>query len=120
MGSKQRLNEKVKTLATKSNLSSLHKADISVLALGDELKVKTILTDDLQLREKSKARNFKPVGTIGIIFKSYTDRLIIRKDLERLIGELFGKSGLFLEKGFRNYIMGGSKISKNVRRSYAL
>jgi len=69
---------RIKNLAKKSDLSKLHEADISVLALADELKVKIILTDDLHLREKSKDNKLIPVGTIGIIFKSYTSGLITR------------------------------------------
>ena len=63
-----------------------------VLSHAKFVKANIFLTDDLELREFSKLEKIKPVGTIGILLRSfklgYCDRKRLFKILDQLILKL--------------------------------
>ena len=63
--------------------------DAYVLATGIELHAGILLTDDLELRAAVRAEGIIPVGTIGILLRSFRDR-------HWSLDDLFGKLDLLL------------------------
>jgi predicted nucleic acid-binding protein len=82
----------------------LHRADASVIALADNLQIRSILTDDMELRKALESRGHKVIGTIGITVRAYKVGRLSREALENLIDDLFSHSSLHLSRGFRQFV----------------
>jgi len=82
----------------------LSDADISVLALAEDLRISPVLTDDLTLRRVLESRRHEVVGTIGVAIRAYTVGILTRTELDTVIEALFDKSTLYLSAGFRHII----------------
>lgn len=83
----------------------LQEADQAVLALALDLACPTVLTDDLDLRDAYRRFGITPVGTIGVLFRSWATRQLDRAELERTIRSLFAESSIHLSPAFRAYIL---------------
>lgn len=83
---------------------NLHPADVEVLSLCKELKPDLALADDLDLRDALREIGIITTGTVGLLFRFYTESIISSKELEKSIDLLFDYSSLYLSKAFRKYI----------------
>ena len=80
-------------------------ADAQVFALAQTSSFQAlVLTDDLALRRVLEDHGSLVTGTVGILIRAYTDRLISRGELEAAIDTLFGASTLHLGHAFRAYL----------------
>ncbi len=96
--------ERVTELLRELAAFKLHRADASIIALADDLRIKPILTDDMELRKALESRGHEAVGSIGVAVRAYKLRKLTREGLEDLIDDLFSRSSLHLSKGFRKFI----------------
>lgn len=96
--------ERVTELLRELAAFELHRADASIIALADDLRIKPILTDDMELRKALESRGHEAVGSIGVAVRAYKLRKLTREALEDLIDDLFSRSSLHLSKGFRQYV----------------
>ncbi len=92
-----RTNKKIsvmsKKLIKKYNLTL---NDGLVLSHAKFVKANIFLTDDLELREFSKLEKIKPVGTIGILLRSFKLGYCDRKRLFKILDQLILKSSLYI------------------------
>jgi len=88
---------------------NIHMPEYSLIELSEKLNIKTILTDDLDFRNYITTLKITPVGTIGILIKAYTHKIISKVELTNIIKKIFIVSSLFLSDIFKDYIL--QKIS---------
>jgi len=98
--------ERVTELLQELAAFKLHRADASVIALADDLRIKPILTDDMELRKALESRGHEAVGSIGVAIRAYKVGKLTRGALEDVIDDLFSRSSLHLSKGFRQFVRG--------------
>jgi predicted nucleic acid-binding protein len=84
---------------------NIHLPEYSLIELSNNLKINTILSDDLTFRKYVITLKKIPVGTIGILIKAYTNKLLSKEDLKFVIKKLFDNSSLFLSDIFKDYIL---------------
>lgn len=96
--------ERVTELLRELAAFKLHRADASIIALADDLRIKPILTDDMELRKALENRGHEAVGSIGVAVRAYKVGKLTREALEDLIDDLFSRSSLHLSKGFRQFV----------------
>jgi predicted nucleic acid-binding protein len=82
----------------------LHRADASIIALADDLRIRPILTDDMELRKALESRGHEAVGSIGVAVRAYKVGKLTKEALEDLIDDLLSHSSLHLSKGFRQFV----------------
>jgi predicted nucleic acid-binding protein len=94
----------IKTIAKKhikqiekiSNNYKLTFNDAYVIVSANILKAKIIFTDDLELRDAVKLNGLIPVGTIGILVRSYREKLLTRNKLDKALDNLVKESSLYI------------------------
>ncbi len=82
---------------------SLDLGESEALALAKQMKIETLLTDDLDCREAAKQLSLTPVGTIGIIIASYKKRIISKQKCVDVIKNIKAKSTLFITQELIDY-----------------
>ena len=94
-----KLNGKFKEVsAILTNKFSLDLGESQAIALALQEKINYFLTDDLEAREIAKTYNLEARGTVGIISRSFRDKIIDKKTAIEKIKELHIKSSLFITK----------------------
>lgn len=68
------------------------------LYLCDEIGVPLILTDDLAVRDVATRLNIIPVGSLGIVIKTYRSGKISLQEAESKLNDLYDVSSLFVTK----------------------
>ncbi len=84
---------------------NIHLPEYSLIELSNKFKIKLILTDDLDFRNYITTLKITPVGTIGILIKAYTYKIISKEELKNYVYKLFDFSSLFLSDVFKEYIL---------------
>lgn len=74
------------------------------MKLSPTLRIRPILTDDMELRKALESRGHEAVGSIGVAVRAYKVGKLTREGLEDLIDDLFSRSSLHLSKGFRQFV----------------
>ena len=92
-------------IAAQADEPRLQEADRAVLALALDVQARTVLTDDLDMREACRRLGITPVGTVGLLFRGFATNQLDRAGLERAIRLLFDESTLHLSPAFRSYIL---------------
>tara|TARA_Y100000310_G_scaffold339908_1_gene434066 strand:+ start:1496 stop:1987 length:492 start_codon:yes stop_codon:yes gene_type:complete len=92
--------DQVALIAERFNLDI---GESSTIYLAKSLKKPVILTDDLYAREVSKSLDLKPVGTIGIILRSYRQKLITKEKTIKILIDLHKNSTLFVTDNLIKY-----------------
>lgn len=72
--------------------------DACVLATGIELHAGILLTDDLELRVAAHSENIIPVGTVGMLLRSFRDRHCSLEVLFEKLDLLFEESTLYITR----------------------
>ena len=75
---------------------SVSVADASVIVVAGSKKKRTVLTDDLDLREVARARGLTPVGSIGILLRAYRWGILTRREALSALDDLMSGSSLFI------------------------
>jgi predicted nucleic acid-binding protein len=87
--------EKAKNLHKKYKMG---KNDSIIFAHAKSLKANLLLTDDLELRELASKAKIKPVGSVGILYRSFIEGYCDIKQLFKHLDSLFTKSSLYITK----------------------
>ena len=74
------------------------KNDSIILAQAKSLKANLLLTDDLEVREVASKEKIKPVGSVGILYRSFIEGFCDLKQLFKYLDSLFYKSSLYITK----------------------
>ena len=74
------------------------KNDSIILAHAKSLKANLLITDDLEVRELASKEKIKPVGSVGILYRSYIEGYCDLKQLLKHLDLLFSKSSLYITK----------------------
>jgi predicted nucleic acid-binding protein len=85
--------DRVEYFSLKYNISI---ADGTVISLGKYKGVELILTDDLDLRDVLKSQGMQPVGSIGILLRSYRERIISYNEAVKALENLMEISSLYV------------------------
>lgn len=83
---------------SKNYLSNLHSGEKECLFLCSNFDIDVILTDDLAVRDVAKRLNITPVGSLGVIVKSYKKNVISLSQAEKHILQLYEISSLYVTK----------------------
>jgi len=83
----------------------LSNADLSVWFLARIYRNALILTDDLALRKVLENEGFLVVGSVGILFRAYTEGRSDKAELIQAIKKLFTESSLYLSEGLKRRVM---------------
>ncbi|NOZ61243.1 MAG: hypothetical protein GXO74_06140 [Calditrichaeota bacterium] len=89
---------KLKDFIRQYNLGELHLGETECLYLCQNLSVDVILTDDLAVRDIASNMGITPVGSLGVIIKSYREKTISLPQAEKLIFDLYETSSLFVTR----------------------
>ena len=76
--------ERVSELLRELVAFRLHRADASIIALADDLRIGPILTDDMELRKALESRGHEVVGSIGVAVRAYKVGKLTKEALEDL------------------------------------
>jgi predicted nucleic acid-binding protein len=79
--------------------------EASALWLCKALPVSLLLTDDLDARDAAQQMAITPVGTIGILLRSFRDGLIDRESTIQILKEIHANSSLFITKELIDQVM---------------
>lgn len=82
----------------------LHNADLSIAALASSLCPDVVLTDDLELRKALESRGSTVVGSIGILFRSFSSGRLNKDELRILLEHLLDDSTLYLSQGIKRHV----------------
>ncbi|WP_462421470.1 DUF3368 domain-containing protein [Salinicoccus sp. Marseille-QA3877] len=74
--------------------TSLHKGEVEVMILANEIKADLCIIDDLLARKYAKYHNLKVTGTIGVLLKS--KQLGIVENVKTLLDELIN-AGMYID-----------------------
>jgi len=74
------------------------KNDSIILTHAKSLNADFLLTDDLELRELPSKEKIKPVGSVGILYRSFIEGHCDIKQLFKHLDSLFSKSSLYITK----------------------
>ena len=88
----------VKKFIDKYELLKLHLGEKECLYLCRKLYINLILTDDLAVRDTAKKLDITPVGSIGVIIKSFKENIISLSQAEKYIINLYEISSLYVTK----------------------
>ena len=77
-------------------------AESSAIWMCKSLQISVLLTDDLDAREVAKSLDITPVGTIGIIVRSFRENKIDREEAIRTLKNIHGISSLFVTSSLIN------------------
>ena len=93
--------------ATKDAFSTfrLHLADLAVLMLLKIHIEAVAVTDDLALRKAVESSGRTVVGTIGLLFRAKSLRLIDKFQLSQLVNQVFDDSTLYLNSAFKSRVL---------------
>jgi len=80
------------------NLGELHSGETECLFLCRNLSVDVILTDDLAVRDIANSLHITPVGSLGVIIKSYREKIITLAQAEKYIIDLYKTSSLYVTR----------------------
>lgn len=94
--------QKVTNFIATNKLSHLHIGACECLYLCKQIGVYTLLTDDLSAREATKRLKGQPVGSLGIIVKTYKLGYMSLAEAEQCIQGLYTISTLFVTKAIVN------------------
>jgi len=75
----------------------------SIIWLCKSLNISIFLTDDLEAREVAEFLGLNPVGTIGIILRSFREGDITKKETINLLKKLHQSSSLFVTSSLIEY-----------------
>jgi len=92
------------------NLSELHFGETECLYLCRNLSVAVILTDDLAVRDIASSMGITPVGSLGVILRSYREKMISLTQAEKHIIDLYETSSLFVTRTIVDLVI--EKLSK--------
>lgn len=81
-----------------TNQQNLDLGESQAIALALQERADYFLTDDLDARSVAKDYNLEVHGTIGIILRSFREKIIDKKTAIGKINELSTKSSLFITK----------------------
>lgn len=84
------INESAKRLFQ----TSLHKGEVEVMILADEIKADLCIIDDLLARKYAKYLGLKITGTLGVLIKAKEKEII--KEVKPLIDDLIRK-GIYID-----------------------
>ena len=84
--------------AEQSGLGELHAGERECLYLCSELKVSTVLTDDLAVREAAHNQGVTPVGSLGIVVRAYHAGHILLSEAKEYIVGLYDVSSLYVTR----------------------
>lgn len=73
----------------------IQKADAEALVLSKRLKT-MLLTDDWDLRETANIYEIEVHGTIGVLFKAYTKKIVKKNELEKALKSIPQRSSLYI------------------------
>lgn len=85
--------------------SKLHKTDISVLVLVRRIVDALSLTDDLELRRAIESLGREVIGSVGVLFRGYHEKMFDKEALRNAVTMLFDDSSLYLSSAFRLRIL---------------
>ncbi|MFL6197033.1 MAG: hypothetical protein ACJ75H_22800 [Thermoanaerobaculia bacterium] len=89
----------------RSTGARIQPADAQVFVLARDGRFQPlVLTDDLALRRLLEKSGSPVTGTVGILIRAYSSRLISREDLDSAVEALFESSSLHLSGAFRIYL----------------
>ena len=74
------------------------KNDSIILAQAKSFKADLLLTDDLEVRNLASEEKIKPLGSVGILYRSYIEGCCDLKQLFNHLDSLFSKSSLYITK----------------------
>ncbi len=100
----------VEQVALLVNKYLLGLGESSALWLCLSLKIPTLLTDDLEVRDTAIILGLKPVGTLGIILRAMREKIINKQEARNIIFNLPSHSSLFITKDLIDYAL--SEIEK--------
>lgn len=74
-------------VAIRALLGRLHQGEVEVIIGAGELKINSVLLDDLYARNKAKQFELSVTGTIGILLLAYKQGLVkdLKSELQKLI-----------------------------------
>ncbi|MBI2105807.1 hypothetical protein HYT56_03145 [Candidatus Woesearchaeota archaeon] len=75
----------------------------STIWLCKSLNISIFLTDDLEARETAESLDLSPIGTIGIILRSFREDIIKKEDAIILLKEIYQSSSLFVTSSLIQY-----------------
>lgn len=101
--------EEVARFVPENDLEKLQAGERECLCLCKNLKVVTLLTDDLAARDAAKRLNITPVGSLGVIVRAYRDDRISLEEAERYISDLDSTSSLFVTRAIVELAIGELK-----------
>lgn len=81
-----------------NDLEGLHRGECESLYVCQQINIPIILTDDLAVRETAKRLKLTPVGSLGIVIRSYQTGIISLDEAERNIFDLQDISTLFVTR----------------------
>jgi len=99
------LESQLESLRAITDPERLSNADLSVWFLARIYRNALILTDDLALRKVLENEGFLVVGSVGILFRAYTEGRLNKAELIQAINELFTESSLYLSEGLKRRVM---------------
>jgi len=79
-----------------TSITELHTGERECLFLCRQEGISTILTDDMAVRDAAKHMDLIPVGSLGIVVKGYTIRIISLEEAVQYINDLYNVSSLFV------------------------
>lgn len=79
-----------------TNQYDLNLGEAEAISLALQEKINLFLTDDLDARQTAKHYNLEVHGTIGILLRSFREKLIDKKTAIEKVEELKRKSSLFI------------------------
>lgn len=82
----------------KNNLVGLHFGEKECMCLCQKMNISVLLTDDLAVRNAARCVHLIPVGSLGIVVKSYSMGRISQSNAERYIIDLYEVSSLFVTR----------------------
>ncbi len=88
-----KFKDKIKIIANQYNLDL---GEAESISLCFQEKADYFITDDLEARQTAKVFNINVRGTVGIVLKSFREKLINKKSAIKKIKELKDKSSLFI------------------------
>jgi len=88
----------VREFIDKYDLYNLHLGEKECLYLCNKLSINLILTDDLAVREAAKKLNITPIGSLGVVIKSFKENIISLPQAEKYIMNLYEISSLYVTK----------------------
>jgi len=97
--------EKVGKFIRKNALEHLHVGERESLYLCTAIGVKTLLTDDLSVRDSAKSMEITPVGSLGIVLRAFRSGLFPLSEAKQHIENLYEISSLFVTKAIVDRIV---------------